>query len=232
MKRVICLLALCVSMLAQETPKLIEVKNLDITQLSGFLMAFGVRYSGIPGSRLIALNGQKENVIAAEEAIKRMDVPRKNIELTFQIIAATVQADAEKVPADLEPVVKQLKSAFLYQGYRVLETMFVRNREGSYGRATGVMPGPPGGRKAFFSVEFRSSSISTDSKGAVIHLERLQIGGRLPTGVNAKGETDYQNAGIEADVDVREGQKAVVGKSSVDVKDGAIFMVVTAKVVD
>src|SRR5438309_877349 len=121
MKKVICLLALCASLFAQEIPKVVEIRNLDVNMLGGFLGAFGVNYSYVGGSRFIALRGTREAVIAAEEALKRMDVPRKNMELSFQIVAASTQPGNEKVPADLDPVIKQLKSTFVYQSYRLLD---------------------------------------------------------------------------------------------------------------
>ena len=135
-----------------------------------------------------------------------------------------------------------LKAAFVYQGYRVIDMLFVRSREGSYGVASGVMPRPDStagtsspqnaGAMSFFQVDFRSTSLSAEPKGTIVHIDQLKINGRIPTGGDGKGGIAYSNAGVEADVDVREGQKVVVGKANVDGKDGAIFMIVTAKVVD
>jgi hypothetical protein len=243
MKRIILLLTLCVSSFAQEgQPRVIEIRNLDINWLGGFLRTFGVNYSAIQGSRFIALSGKAENIIAAEEALKRIDAPRKNIELTFQILSASGQAGSEKVPPDLEPVIKQLKAAFVYQGYRVIDTLFVRSREGSNGAASGVMPradstgatspSQNAGGMSFFQVDFRSTSLSAEQKGTIIHIDHLKINGKIPYASDGKGGISFWNAGVEADVDVKEGQKVVVGKANVDGKDGAIFMIVTAKVVD
>lgn len=50
---------------------------------------------------------------------------------------------------------------------------------------------------------------------------------------NAKGEFNYVEAGISTDVDVPEGKKVVVGKTSaVEGSDSALILVISAKVVD
>ncbi len=234
MKTIVLILALCIPGLAQEwTPKLVEIRNVDINGLGGFLRTFGVNYSQVPGSRFIALTSTKnENIIAAEEALKRIDVPRKNIELAFQIVAASTQPVTEKLQADLEPVVKQLKASFVYQGYHLVDTLMVRNREGSSGKASGVMPKIDGGAPAIFEVQFQSTSLTQDPKSTMVHINHLSMNSRIPAGSDDKGAMRYTNTGVDADVDVKEGQKVVVGKANVDGKDGAIFMVVTARVVD
>ncbi|HVN83075.1 MAG TPA: hypothetical protein VMW38_29095 [Terriglobia bacterium] len=42
----------------------------------------------------------------------------------------------------------------------------------------------------------------------------------------------YIDTGINTDLDVREGQKVVVGKATVDNSNNALFLVLTARVVD
>ncbi len=233
MKRLFVLLAICASAFAQESqPRVVEVKNLDINQLGGFLGTFRVKYSSVPGSRFIALQGNSENVKAAEEALKRIDNPRRDIEFTFQILSAGAQPASEKLPADLEPVVKQLKGAFVYQAYHLIETMLVKTSEGSEGRADGILPRSQEGFPAFFQVSFQSASLTSEPKASVVHLQNLNINGKFPYVANSKGEIAYSNAGIRTDVDVKEGQKVVVGKANMDGKDGAIFMIVTARIVD
>ncbi len=46
------------------------------------------------------------------------------------------------------------------------------------------------------------------------------------------GQFQYQEVGINTDLDVREGQKVVVGKTNMDSSDRALIVVVTAKVVE
>ena len=49
---------------------------------------------------------------------------------------------------------------------------------------------------------------------------------------NLTKKPEFTTAGFNADIDVREGQKIVVGKSNFDGADGTFFLIVTAKVVD
>ena len=65
-----------------------------------------------------------------------------------------------------------------------------------------------------------------------MHINGMGLLVRTPTGGrNQKGEMEYRNAGLNTDIDVAEGQKVVVGKSSVNGSDEAMILIVTAKVV-
>lgn len=139
-----------------------------------------------------------------------------------------------KLPSELQPVVKQLKSVFPnYQGFRLLETLVMRTREGSDAEVNGVAPsGKEGLPPSIYNFKFRSARITSDEKGRVVWLERMRLGVRVPiqTGVNM--QFNYQDTGISADVDVREGQKVVVGKANLQGPDKALFLVLAAKVTD
>jgi hypothetical protein len=137
------------------------------------------------------------------------------------------------VPAELEPVVKQLKNTFSYKGYQLIDTEVMRVRAGQGGDVSGVVDGAPSvdGNKTISRVGFRSASVSTDEKGRAIRIDGLKIGLRIPI---AAGEKKYQyiDTGLNTDVDVREGQKVVVGKANMDGSDRASIVVLTAKVVE
>jgi len=92
------------------------------------------------------------------------------------------------------------------------------------------------GNKAINQVKFRSASVSTDAKGHAIRIDGLKVGLKIPV-VSAGaggGQKQYQylDTGINTDVDIREGQKVVVGKANMDGSDRASIVVLTAKVVE
>jgi hypothetical protein len=195
--------------------------------------ALGVNVSAAPGSHLVLLTGSKENVAAAEEALKRIDAPRKSIELTFQVLDATTQPGEEKVPADLEAVVKQLRSSFVYKSFRLVDTLQLRTQEGANGKVNGVVPREKGGPLLrVLQVEFRSTSVTQDTNSSTVHLERLAVHSDIPNGSDGKGLTYYAKTGIETSIDIPDGKKVVVGKANMDGEAGAYFLIVTAKVVD
>jgi hypothetical protein len=154
--------------------------------------------------------------------------------LTAYLLVAE-QADTNvKLPADLQPVVKQLRSTFPnYEGYRLLETLVLRTREGGEAEVNGMAPGgkdalPP----AIYNLRFRSARITSDEKGRVVWLSGMRLGVRVPIPTGPNNQFNYQDTGIMADVDVREGQKVVVGKANLQGPDKALFLVLAAKVID
>jgi hypothetical protein len=81
-----------------------------------------------------------------------------------------------------------------------------------------------------YVISVRSAVVNPAEKGAMIRLEGLRFNARVPTGTPAA--IQFQTVGVSTDLDVREGQKVVVGKSSIDGAAQSLFLVVTAKVVD
>ena len=64
----------------------------------------------------------------------------------------------------------------------------------------------------------------------------MKVGVRLPvpTGIPGPGgpvQFSYQDLGLNADVDIKEGQKVVVGRVGMS-RDQALFLVLTARVVN
>ena len=212
--------------------KVIEVKNVRSDELRRITQAFvpGGRggVDATPDGKYLIVTGPPESIEAVEAAAKQFDVPPKDIELTFNIISASPQPNSEKLPADLDPVMKQLHSAFVYQGYRLLETTIMRIREGSGGEVSGQLPGKLPNEATIYQIQCRSTRISAGTPN-VIRLDNLKIGGKFPI-TNAKGDITYVDTGINTSVDMKEGQKVVVGKSTMN--ESAAFLVVSARVLD
>jgi hypothetical protein len=107
----------------------------------------------------------------------------------------------------------------------------IRTRAGQGGDASGVVDNASKSEfKTISQVKFKSASPSTDDKGRVIRIDNLRVGLKVP--VVTGGKLNYIDTGIVTDVDIREGQKVVVGKTNMDGSDRASIVVLTAKVVD
>ena len=76
------------------------------------------------------------------------------------------------------------------------------------------------------AVPIRKSTVSEDG---VIRIDRMHAGLRVP--IPTAQKVDYINTGIDQDVDVKEGQKVVVGRASLEGPEKALFLILTAKVV-
>jgi len=115
---------------------------------------------------------------------------------------------------------------------RAFPASVLRVRAGQGGEASGVVDSGPSapGAKTISQVKFKSASVSTDEKGHAIRIDGLRVGLKVP--VAGPGGVQYLDTGISTDVDIREGQKVVVGKANMDGSDRASIVVLTAKVVE
>src|SRR5437763_8804130 len=140
MKRVwMVALLLVVPVMAQfeqqeKVQKLITLKYADAQSVGILLQVFGLENIR-PDNHLkvISLAGTKARVASAEEAIKQLDVPsaaQKNIELTVYFVVGSDQTGmaGNPIPADLQPVVTQLKSTFPFKTYGLLDVLSLRTR--------------------------------------------------------------------------------------------------------
>jgi hypothetical protein len=189
----------------------------------------------------IILSGPKDTVTGFEEIIKQLDVAtpsRNNIETTVYMIVASAQSAAAPLPPGLEPVVTQLKSIFSYKGFRLLDSFVLRSRSGDRGNTSGFLPPPadakaPPSSKVVYQFAYNRISLDVEKEKQLVRYDHLNFGIKIPTIVNAKGEFSYLEAGISTDVDVPEGKKVVIGKTSaVEGSDSALILVISAKVVD
>jgi len=221
--------------------RVFQIKNADVSRLAAIVDVFGARVRPDPALRVISVSGTQEQVKAIEDAIQRYDVPppaQKNVDLAFYLLQATAAQGEDKLPAELEPVVKQLKATFTYKGYGLGDTLLVRTRDGdgfeasSLANFAGSIPGAP---NTTTQLRAQRVTIGVTDKVPMLRIDNLRLGVRLPNcTARAGGECtswNFMDNGITTSVDIREGQKVVIGKTAVGA-DSAIIVVVTAKVVD
>ncbi len=216
--------------------KLIELKYADAHQIRPLLDGFSARVNAGSSNRVLTIIGSKEVVAEIEEMIKKLDTPVPDIELTVYMLVASAQPDASgALPPELDPVMKQLKGVFSYRTYRLLDSLILRAREGHDANSDGFLsplaPNLPGGAQTTYVFSFKSSAISGGEKNRTVRLDDVRL--RLKVPHASSGGISYSESSIRTDLDVREGQKVVVGKSSlVDGSDGALILVLSAKIVE
>jgi len=223
--------------------RVISIKNGNLQgilrTIRDLLHGTSVLVTSSDGEHLV-LSGPKETVTGFEEIIKQLDVApvaRKNIETTVYMVVASPQVSSSgAMPAELEPVVKQLKGVFSYKGFRLLDSFVLRSRDTEKGDTSGFVPpldtNVPAGTKIIY--QFRYSRVSLDGAetSRVIRYDNLKLGIKVPISSTGSG-FNYLEAGISTDVDVPEGKKVVVGKTSaIEGADSALILVISAKVVD
>ncbi|QOY91740.1 hypothetical protein [Paludibaculum fermentans] len=242
--------------------KVFDIRNADAQALArlvqGVMRDRDTRVIDNGALKAISVGSYEANDLqAAEELIKRFDVPRgesptgapRNIEVVaYMVLAGKTGTVGDAVPAELDGVVKQLKAVFGYSDYRLMDTAVLRVREGqtsdSSGNAGMVDPNLPSAPWTY-QMKLKATTAQTGPKGNVLRIDGFRFGLRIPyvsagtqsfqSGQGAPIVTpnwNYTEVGFSTDLDIREGQKVVVGKSKVDRSGNAFILVLTAKAVD
>jgi hypothetical protein len=246
MKRVfLALLLLALPLAAQEekkaeakpiatVQKLFVLKYADPQSVRNLLQVFHASIDANRDMRVLAVDATPETMSAIEDAIKRLDVPSAaptNIDLTVYMVVgheAESSAGSVPVPKELESVVTQLKSAFAFKSYSLLDVLALRTRTGQEANSSssgGALQAGVGGTHPVLT-QLRLGSTSVDGDGPTIHINKLNANIRVPVSTGSGWE--YQGLGLGADVDIKEGQKVVIGR--LGISNDALFLVMTAKI--
>jgi hypothetical protein len=238
MKNVLITLLCAAALLAQESVsrvvKLHHISAESTSNLLGVLSADKVRWRHDSKLGIVALHGPAGLVDAMEAAIQKLDVPPspvKNIELTFHMLLASPAGEPAPVPAELTGVAQQLRTVFGLQSIRVLETAVLRARDESGADASGTMASLSRlETPATYSLHAQKILVAGGDKSSRVRIDTLRFNARFP--IPTGNGFNYHEAHLKTDIDIREGQKVVVGKTSIDNASQSVFLVVTAKVVD
>jgi len=221
---------------AEDTEKpvvrIVPIHYANVNHLVQLLILPGVRVSvrADADMHVLLVSGAPDAVATVEELVKKLDEPppvtiHPNIETTAYFVSGSARTEDE-VPAALAGVVKQLHALFPYKGYRVLDSCVVRGRELSRSDASGALPE----LGSTYKFSYRSVSVSAGTP-RLLHFEDLRLEVKKPTARDKDGQPIFDYSDIGTAIDVGEGQKVVVGKSSVNGQD-ALILVVTAKVIE
>jgi len=219
--------------------KVVRVRYAKANSIAGLLTGgIPVVVSHDDVLQVIVLKGQPDAVASAEQTIRELDAPSaastsKDIEVIVSVIGASSGSDlpgGQEMQEGMAPVVKQLRAIFPYKNYQQLSSMLLRSREGAKAENKGMMKGFAGGGNnpipGEYSVAYDDASIYPEQGKSVIHLRNF----RFSTGVAVSNR--YFSVGVSTDIDLRDGQKTVVGKANVESNDSALFIVLTARLVD
>ena len=230
--------------------KVFEIKHRDPRELANVLRALG---SGFKGASLsgnlefntITVRDFPENIATIEEAIKRLDVqetahPQSDIEFHIHVlIASNTGATGDDFPAELIDVIKQMQGTLKYKSYGVMASAVHRaTGEGNGVSNNGVAESKlfnvstPNGNPIFYNYELNSVRLNANPSGAAtvgIRLFRFRV--RIPLNVGGPGQQiQYQDVGFDTPVTVREGEKVVVGTTTMG--DKGLIVVLSARFIN
>ncbi len=223
--------------------KVIHVKHADVNRLRILLQDFGqIRSSSELG--VLVATGRPEEIASLEEAVRALDVPRQeseasrgNIELTAYFIGAADQElpDAALPPA-LEEVVTQLRQAFPYRSYHLLDTATLRLRPGWGAKTSGLISDPSFKRRPpQYNFEVNAGAVSRRGALRTIQLDRIRfhLDLSIPSDLtDPKGELIFQDITVESNIDLQEGKTAVVGKAGIYGVYRGLFLALSATVAE
>jgi hypothetical protein len=234
MKRLVfALLLLCAPQWAQEKPidrLVVTLKYINPSALGSLLQSYNVNFHFNEEMKVITLAGPKDSLDAAAAMIKQLDVAPKDIELTvYYMIGSEAEGTlGTPPPKELEPVVTQLRNAFTFKNYRLLDVRALRTRTGQQASSTanlGMIAAPNGSVQPIIG-QFSMHSATLAPDGSTVRLDGLKNNLRWPTPSGM-----IVDLSLNTDVDIKEGQKVVVGRLGLS-HDQALFLVLTAKVVN
>src|SRR5215216_843073 len=169
-----------------------------------------------------------------------------NLETQLYLIVGTNQdVDASKLPAAVEPVVKQLRATLPFKNYRLAATLINRvKNEGRLdlswigGPLASAVPGATTATPSFSQFKVRQVKIVRNSEGQqVVQMLGFNFGARIPIqtsgAVAANGAVtpafNYENTGLATDISMRESEPVIVGTLNVGPSGDAIILVISAK---
>jgi hypothetical protein len=220
--------------------KVFDVKHRDPHVLWEALRTLGSGFKGATISwsdefKTLTVRDFPENIAAIEEALKRLDTPQPpvpDIEILMHVlIASNAEGAPDDLPASLKEVVAQLRSTLNFKGYHALTTIVQRTRAGTRSIEGN---GAVGVRIALADKdELAQYSYRLFAAGdAAASITPNPSGGftvQIPDMFFSLSSPSLGGARIETGVSVRDGEKVVVGTSSL--KDRGLILVLSARVI-
>ena len=181
---------------------------------------------------------------------QNIDPDEPNLETQLYLIVGTNQdVDEPRLPAALEPVVKQLRATLPFKNYRLAATLINRvKNEGRLelswigGPLASVSGAASGGASpvtpSFSQFKVRQVKLMRNSENQpVVQMLGFNFGARIPIQVSgaiaANGAVapnfNYENTGVATDISMRESEPVIVGTLNVGPSGDAIILVVSAK---
>lgn len=172
---------------------------------------------------VLSVSDTPDNIDKILAAIRELDVKPADVLYTVQLVLGS-EADAA-TDADLQndPVIKEMRKLLRYKGYTLLDATFIRavNQESAE-----VKFGP----KAEFEFAIKPN-VAGDAKAPIIKTEvRLRRVEQL--GFSADKPIVNVATLIESTLNIKSGERTVVGVSKLDGGDKGLILIISAKIVE
>lgn len=237
--------------------RVFEIKYRDPESLLSVLKLLGSGVGAMSVSNeynTITVRDYPENIATIEEAIRRLDTPvppTPSIEFHVHILIATnagtltaydpargaASASAPtQLPPELSDVVKQLQTTLSYKNYSLMTSAVLRAKEGLVGISNKgvadfklITEGAARNSPIFYEYFARQIKLDVNAPNqAAIQIGGFSFSMRIPIEVST-GQIQYDRVGFETPVNLREGEKVVVGTTTM--QDKGLIVVLTARII-
>jgi hypothetical protein len=221
--------------------RVFDIKNRDPQALARVLNPLTSGFRGAVVSpnqefRTITVRDFPENITVIEEAIRRLDTPeapRPSVEFRVHLlVASNDEAVANRYPAELSDVVKQLQSSLGLKNFTLMGSQVARGREGNWetynkGVADFKLANDTAASKnpVFYTYNIRQVTLDTVGGQPRVQVGEFNMSLRVPLSIGAD-KLAYEDIGFKNPVSLRDGDKVVVGTTNI--ADKTIVVVVSA----
>jgi len=204
---------------AEWPTQVFELRYADPDQIRETLGLFNAQVTAVEALGLLTVRAPENVMPAIEEVIGRLDVPRRNVELTVHVLGADLPADSPKpMPEELESIVAELEDLFSYQDFQLVETLVVRGVDGHRIQSTGNVPSIVEGTE-YASYQLLSTlQVRTDE---VLGLQDMEFSVYSRSGIGTS---------INTSLEIPAGRHVVVGRGTFGTS--AIVLVMNVRFVD
>jgi len=172
---------------------------------------------------IMTVSDAPENVEKILAAVREIDVKPADVLYTIQLVLGSETDTATDAELQGDPIIKELRKLLRFKGYTLLDVTLVRtiNRD-----SAAVKFGP----KAEFELALKPD-VAGDAKMPVIKTEvRLRRIEQL--GFSADKPITNVATLIESTLNIKSGDRTVVGVSKLDGGDKGLILIISGKVID
>lgn len=232
---------------APEEPReaaIIPVKTLtgdSFQRLVAMLGVFHAQFTADDRMRVIVVYAPKDVVTEMRRVVEALDRQGSaaalghviDMTLTFLRCNGKIGPGEAALPADMETVARQLRASTQCKDVHLWESLPIRLLEGKETVETTLLPAVLAELPQPTTV-FRIAPDAVARKDAAryVRFRTFNVDFRLPVADRSAAGFSYQDLSIHTLGDFNEGQKTVLGKVSGVGDSGAIFVVVSFKVLD
>ena len=112
----------------------------------------------------------------------------------------------------------------------LVDTLFLRGKEGKPSDASGLLPSL--GDKATYNIRINQLTVDGEKGNRQVRIADLRFLAKVPQVADKNGGYAFAESGLNTSLDIKEGQRVVVGKAGLDTSANPIFLVVSCKVID